>query len=148
MRVSTWITLAIIGVLFGGFVALWVVSPVTAQGADATSSDAHLEALVARIQKVAEGVAISPAEQELAKQLHAYQGAAIPYLLPLLESKQAEVREFAGYVLDGQDGLTEEHLEALIAAQQRGHAYVPLAIGRIGTPRAIKFLVDDLKTTP
>ena len=129
--------------------ALWVVSPVTAQAADAASSDAHLEALVARIQKVElAGGGIGPAEQELAKQLNAYQGAAIPYLLPLLESKQAKVRKFAGYVMSDQDGLTEEHLEALIAARQRGNGWVPRAIGRIGTPRAIKFLVDDLKTNP
>ncbi len=131
------------------FLALWVVSPVTAQAADAASSDAHLEALVARIQKVElAGGGIGPAEQELAKQLNAYQGAAIPYLLPLLESKQAKVRKFAGYVMSDQDGLTEEHLEALIAARQRGNGWVPRAIGRIGTPRAIKFLVDDLKTDP
>lgn len=128
--------------------ALWVVSPVTAQAADAASRDARLEALVASIQKVEEGEGIGPAAQELAKKLQAYQGAAIPYLLPLLESKQAKVRNFAGYVMSNQDGLTEEHLEALIAAQQRGNGWVPRAIGRIGTPRAIKFLVDGLKTNP
>jgi len=43
------------------------------------------------------------------------------------------------------DGLAEEHLDALIESRLRGDGWIPPAIARIGTPAAIRFLVEELK---
>ena len=111
--------------------------------------DAELRALLAKIPATAEGdLGISPAETTLAKQIQAHGAAAIPYLLPLLEHDEARVRQFAGYVLRDTAGLTETHLDALIAARRRGDGWIPPAIGRISTPRAIAFLVEELRKEP
>jgi HEAT repeat protein len=119
-----------------------------AHGSDEKARDADLPALVARISQVQNGSGIGKADQVLAKQLQAYKADAIPYLLPLLESQEKRIRNFAGYVLSDQKGLTEAHLPALIAAQQRGNGWIPPAIGRIGTPAAIQSLIAALKANP
>jgi HEAT repeat protein len=108
-----------------------------------------LDELIGRILAVAdEGDGITPEEQELATQIEAYGAEAIPRMLPFLESPREAVRDFAGYTVRDLDGLTEEHLDALIRARRGGNGWIPGAIGRVGTPRAIAFLVDDLKADP
>ena len=91
---------------------------------------------------------ISTGESDLAKQIHAFGAQAAPSLIALLDSEKASVRELAGYVLRDLPGLSESHLDALIDACERGDGWIPPAIARIGTPRAIAFLVGELKRTP
>jgi HEAT repeat protein len=127
-------------------VAVLIVSAKPVQAAESKYQESDLPTLIARIREMkGKLVGINPSEDQLAKKIGVFKGEAVPYLLPLLESKESAVSEFAGYVLRDQKGLTEEHLDALIAARRRGNGWIPNAIGRIGTPRAIQFLIDDLK---
>ena len=120
----------------------------TANGSVESDRDADLAALVASISTVHDGSGISQSDTELVRRLQAYKASAIPYLLPLLESKEKRIRDFAGYVLRDQKGITEEHLPALIAALKRGNGWIPPAIGRIRTPAAIRSLVANLESYP
>ena len=108
--------------------------------------DNEIKALIAKIPTIAmdEGVG-GQGSRNIVEELNAFHGLAIPYLLPLLKSKDLRVRDFVGYVLRDQVGLTEKHLDVLMDACHRGNGWLPLAIERIGTPRAIKFLVEELK---
>ncbi len=69
-------------------------------------------------------------------------------MMELLSAKDDNVRLFAGYVLRDLSGLTEANLDALIAAKRRGDGWIAPAIGRIGSPRAVAFLIEDLKAKP
>ena len=103
------------------------------------------EPLIQRLKKTAApGNGISPAEQDIAKQLQIIGAPAIPYLLPLLQYPDEEVRSLASYTLRDIDGLTEEHLDVLIESSRRGDGWIPLAIARIGTEKAVTFLVAQL----
>ncbi len=93
----------------------------------------------------APGEGISREEDRLAEAIYAYGGAAIPGLLPYLKDKNEEVRALASYILSSQPGLREEHLPALMESRLRGDGWIPPAIARIGTPKAIAFLVSELK---
>lgn len=88
---------------------------------------------------------ISQKEQETAKSIQILGPPAIPFLLPLLKSQNEGVRKLTSYTLRNIDGLGEEHLDALIDSRRRGDGWIPPAIAKIGTPRAIAFLVDELK---
>ena len=108
-----------------------------------------LAALVARIPKVAKGDSgISKEETALAKAIQSHKAAAIPLLIPLLDDERASVRTFTGYVLRDIEGLDETHLDALISARQRGDGWIPPAIARVGSPRAVEFLIGDLQAHP
>lgn len=108
-----------------------------------------LQQLVERIPEVVDDSGgIGTDAQELASRIQAHGAAAIPYLLPLFREESEPIRDFAGYVLRDLEGLTEEHLDALIQARLHGDGWIPPAIARIGTPRAIAFLVEDLKEEP
>lgn len=108
-----------------------------------------LTPLLDRIPVVAtDDPGISPAEDALAKQVQGYEASAIPYLLPLLVSEQSRVRRFTGYVLRDIHGLKESDLDALIAARKRGDGWIAPAIAHVGSPRAVQFLVDDLRDHP
>ncbi|ABF90197.1 PBS lyase HEAT-like repeat protein [Myxococcus xanthus DK 1622] len=108
-----------------------------------------LQQLVERIPEVVDdGGGIGTDAQELASRIQAHGAAAIPYLLPLFREESEPIRDFAGYILRDLEGLTEEHLNALIQARLHGDGWIPPAIARIGTPRAIAFLVEDLKDEP
>ncbi len=91
---------------------------------------------------------ITPEMGQLAAKFQVHGTAAIPSLLALLQDERAHVREFAGYVLRDQPGLTEDHLAALVAALERGSAWLPPAIARIDTPAARRALVDALVRAP
>jgi HEAT repeat protein len=65
-------------------------------------------------------------------------------LLPLLADENPAIRQLASYTLRDINGLTEEHLDPLIAACRRGEGWIAPAIARIGTPRAVNFLVEEL----
>ncbi|AKQ68432.1 PBS lyase HEAT-like repeat protein [Myxococcus hansupus] len=108
-----------------------------------------LPALLERMPYVvtdAKGLSLS--EESLAQEIQAHGAAAIPHLLPLLNSDSEPLRDFAGYVFRDLDGLTEEHLDPLIQARRKGDEWIAPAIARVGTPRAIAFLVEDLLETP
>jgi HEAT repeat protein len=110
---------------------------------------ATLEACLARFAAVAgTGGGIGPAEDELAQAVQRHGAAAIQPLLKLLESDQENVRTLACYTLRDIDGLTAEHLPALIRARRNGDGWIPPAIARIGTPEAVEFLIDDLRRDP
>ena len=119
-----------------------------AHGMDQRARDAEFAALIASIPMGSSNRGMHEKEQLLADRFHAHGPAAIPYLLPLLESNEEHLRNFAGYVLRDQTGLTARHLPALIKGYQRGSDWLPPAIGRIGTPAAIEFLIADLKARP
>lgn len=103
------------------------------------------EALVETLKKTAKpGSGIAEEEQEIAKKLQATGAAAIPYLLPLLREKNEDVRDLASYTLRDMEGLTEQHLDDLIDSCRRGDGWIPPAIARIGTPKAVTFLVKEL----
>jgi HEAT repeat protein len=103
------------------------------------------ELLVQRLKATASPeIGITKKEQALAKELQGIGAEAIPLLLPLLADENEAIRQLASYTLRDMDGLTEEHLDALIAACRRGEGWIPPAIARVGTPRAVNFLVEEL----
>ena len=110
---------------------------------------ATLEACLARIPVVAKGEeGMSPPEVALAEAVGRYGAQAVPHLIKLLESDKAGVRSFASFTLSDIDGLGPEHLAPLMKARRNGDGWIPPAIGRIGTPEAIEFLIEDLRNDP
>ncbi len=87
-------------------------------------------------------------EQTLAKEIQAFEATAVPYMLALLESDNEAIRQFAGYVVRDLKGLTERDLDALFRARAAGDGWIPPAIAHVGTPRAVQFLLDDLRQRP
>jgi HEAT repeat protein len=111
----------------------------------ATASGTNTELLVQRLKATAsQEIGITKEEQEVAKELQNVGAEAIPLLLPLLNDDNAAIRQLTAYTLRDIDGLTDEHLDALIAACRRGEGWIPPAIARIGTPRAVNFLIEEL----
>jgi HEAT repeat protein len=90
------------------------------------------------------GPGMSEDDDRLAKALRAAGPEAVPYLLVLLDHRRPEVRELAAYVLRDHPDLTAEHLPALLRAARREPGWLPVAIARIGTPGALRFLVSEL----
>lgn len=110
-----------------------------------TARASEVETLVETLKKTAKpGAGITEDEQEIAEKLQAIGPSTIPYLLPLLREKDKDVRDLASYTLRDMEGLTEEHLDALIESCRRGDGWIPPAIARIGTPKAVTFLVEEL----
>ncbi|MBA2271279.1 MAG: HEAT repeat domain-containing protein [Chthoniobacterales bacterium] len=123
-----------------------IASAVVFAGSAAFASDAAK--LVQRLKAVAKpDVGITKKEREVAEQLQALGAKAVPLLLPLLADKNTAIRELASYTLRDIDGLTEEHLDALIDSARHGDGWIPPAIARVGTPRAVAFLVEELVRT-
>lgn len=91
---------------------------------------------------------ISKEEQALAERLWEIGSPAIAGLIALLGDPDEHVRERVGYILRDIDGLDASQLPALIEARRQGNGWMPLAIARIGTPEAMRFLVDDLRRNP
>ena len=91
------------------------------------------------------GLRITETGEEVAKSIQRLGPEAIPYLLPLLKHENWCVRRLTAYTLGGVDGLRDEHLDALIELRLTGDEWILPAIARVGTPKAIKFLVDELK---
>lgn len=87
-------------------------------------------------------------EQAMATALQAYGATAIPPLLAMLTSEKEAVRELAAYTLSEIDGLTDEHLDALVEGWQLGTSWIERAVGRVGTPRALEVLVETLHEYP
>ncbi|MCP3162155.1 HEAT repeat domain-containing protein [Myxococcus qinghaiensis] len=107
----------------------------------------ELKTLVTRLQQVAADTMVTE-EDGLAVRIQAHGPAAIPALLSLLSNESKSVRQSAGYVLGDIEGLSEEHLEVLLRAQLRDGGFLSQAIGRIGTARAIDFLIAGLRNAP
>jgi HEAT repeat protein len=87
---------------------------------------------------------ISAKQGEMAKKVQALGAPAIKYLLPLLRGTNPGVRHLAAYTLRDIEGLTEKHLDALVEACRKGEGWLPPAIARIGTPKAVDFLANVL----
>jgi len=110
-----------------------------------TAFGPNVESLVQRLKAIASPeIGVTKEEQEVARELQQIGAEAIPLLLPLLSDQNAAIRDLASYTLRDIDGLTEEHLDVLIAACRRGDSWIAPAIARIGTPRAVNFLVEEL----
>lgn len=110
------------------------------------SGAAKLEDIPALIEKTASPrLGVTREQEETARSIGSLGPDAIPYLLPLLKHEDEGVRRLTSCILGGMNGLTEEHLEALMESRLRGDGWIPRAIARVGTPRAIAFLVDELK---
>ncbi|MEY2501075.1 MAG: hypothetical protein QOI07_1409 [Verrucomicrobiota bacterium] len=73
---------------------------------------------------------------------------AIPFLLPLLSDDDEQVRTLAGWVVSDIKGLSDEHLDILIQAYRSGIRLVGSGIVRIGSPRAVDFVVETLISDP
>lgn len=116
---------------------------------NAVDDQRSLEDLITEMHQVVTGDAgINTAQQQLARKLRGFGPASNPRLLALLDHNDEKIRTYAGYVIAGLDGLTDADLDSLMKARNRGDGWIPAAIGRIGTPQAIAFLVDDLRRTP
>ena len=134
----------------GLIIAFLLVASAWAQQPQAVNSG-ELEALLSEIPSVAkEGVdhGVGPQVEKLAKAIHRHGASAVPAMIELLSARDDNVRLFAGYVLRDLNGPTEAHLDALMASRRRGDGWIAPAIGRIGSPRAIAFLIEDLKAKP
>lgn len=106
--------------------------------------DACIRALIAAAEP---GPGISSKGQAASKAVLAFGDAAVPALLPLLKDERRDVRDLASYTLRDAP-VTEEHLDALIASRLKGDGWIAPAIARIGSPRAIDFLVSELRKEP
>lgn len=106
----------------------------------------EIATLVGQIKSIKNtSIWISNDEEKIARELHSIGASAIPSLLPLLSDPNRNVRAAAAYALRDMPGLQEEHLAPLIDAYHLdGVDWVGPAIARIGTPKAIDFLVNEL----
>jgi HEAT repeat protein len=103
--------------------------------------DACIGVLIAAAEP---GPGISPKERAASRAVLAFGDPAVPALLPLLKSENPDVRDLASYTLRDAP-VTEEHLDALIESRLKGDGWIPPAIARIGSPRAIEFLASELR---
>jgi hypothetical protein len=103
--------------------------------------------MTALIAAAEPGPGISSKGQAASKAVLAFGDAAVPALLPLLKNENHDVRDLASYTLRDAP-VTEEHLDALIASRLTGDGWIAPAIARIGSPRAIEFLVSELRKEP
>ena len=88
---------------------------------------------------------MSSRDQEVAKHLQGYGRAAVEPLLDLLQAANPKVRDRAGYTLRDMEMLTEDDLPALQAAMFGGNGWIAPAVARVGTPDAIRSLVENLR---
>jgi HEAT repeat protein len=113
--------------------------------ANTPGSCAGLDACITALVVAAEpGPGISATEQAASQAVLAFGEAAVPALLPLLEDENPDVQDLASYTLRDAP-VREEHLDALIASRLTGDGWIPPAIARIGSPRAIEFLLSELR---
>ncbi|MBN1674538.1 MAG: HEAT repeat domain-containing protein [Kiritimatiellae bacterium] len=126
------------------FVVLVLV--VTCFGGVCCSGSTNLNGIAELVEQSAEmGPGISDKEDEVAEHIWSLGPDAIPFLLRLLKHDNEDVRDLASYIVRSIEGLGEEHLDALIESRLRGDGWIPPAIAGIGTPKAIRFLVDELR---
>lgn len=131
-------------------VAPWDRPPVPEpkSAADTPSSCKSLDACISALIAAAEpGLGISSKGQAVSKAVLGFGDAAVPALLPLLKDERRDVRDLASYTLRDAP-VREEHLEPLIASRLKGDGWIAPAIARIGSPRAIEFLVSELRKEP
>lgn len=108
--------------------------------------DKKLRVLIDRIPKIApDHNEVNPEQVALVKAIQQYGGTAIPLLLPYLKHPRSGVRELTIYILRDIQGLNPYHLDILIASERKESGLLPYAIARIGTPRAVAFLIEDLQ---
>ena len=108
-----------------------------------------VSACVARLREVADpSTGITFSERGVAERLQALSPQSIAPVVSLLQDPDRNVRELAGYVLRDMPGLGPGHLVPLERAVEAGDGWLPPAIASIGTPEAVRFLVDQLKKKP
>jgi HEAT repeat protein len=118
-------------------------APSTSSGS-CNSLDTCITALIAAAET---GPGISPTEQAASKAVLAFGEAAVPALLPLLKDENRDVRDLASYTLRDAP-VREEYLDALMESRLQGDGWIAPAIARIGSPRAIEFLLSELRKEP
>lgn len=111
--------------------------------------EAHLASLLKAIPAMAqEGFGMDPAAEALARQIQAMGAPAVAPLVKLLSDGRPGVKAFAGFVLRDLETIPESALDALIHAHEQGNDGLSRAIARIGTPRAMAYLISDLRIHP
>ncbi len=104
-----------------------------------------VQKLVEELKKAAApGGGIGIKGQRVAIKLQSAGPVVIPYLLALLRDKNEDVKNLASYTLSDMEGLTEQHLDALLESCRLGAGWNPTAIARIGSPRSVEFLIEEL----
>ena len=84
-----------------------------------------LDGCLRALTSVAVGDAgITREEQALSREVTPFGAAAIPKLLPLLESEKRGVGNLAAFTLCDLNGFTEQHLDALIEARRQSYNFV------------------------
>jgi HEAT repeat protein len=71
--------------------------------------------------------------------------ASVHRMAPLLKHEDPAVRDLTTRILCHMHGLREESLDALIESKRSGNEAITVAIAKAGTPKAIAFLVEELK---
>ena len=128
-------------------VALCSVGP--AHGKDRTAVCTTVATCIERVHRVADpSDGITSPEDAVTDALHALGLQAIEPVIQLLQDPNENVRQLAGYILRDMPGLRPEHLDALERAVEAGDGWLPPAIASVGTPRAIRFLVDQVAKNP
>ena len=81
-------------------------------------------------------------DYDLAYSYHQLGAEAVPTLIEFLSDKEPQAWVLAGFILSEQPGIGEQHLSQLVegAAHQHAGGWLPIAIARIGTPRAVSFI--------
>jgi HEAT repeat protein len=103
-----------------------------------------LEDLVARVPAV-EHATENSAVLDLLIAFNHRGRAAVPKLLPYLADPRPRVRAFASSTLNGLPSQ-EEDFEPLVAAHRAGDQCALSSIARIGTPRAVRYVVSQMTT--
>lgn len=113
------------------------------------NADAEIDQLSAALRKAADpSQGITSEERQLTEKFQGIGKPAIPSLLLLLEDPNPDVRELAAYTLRDIDGLSESDLTTLIASQRKEDGWLPIAIARIGTPKAVDFVFEEFLKNP
>jgi hypothetical protein len=71
------------------------------------------------------GAGLNTKKQAFSEKLQAFGAEAIPVLLPYLKNDNLDAVSLASYALKGLDGLSEEHLGALIEGYHNGGVRLP-----------------------
>jgi hypothetical protein len=113
------------------------------------NEDPKLNALIKKLPTVADGaLGTSQKERDFAKEFHPFGRKALPLLLPLLTDGSDAVRKLVNEVLEGLPGKDDRELPRLIEAYRQGNTGVVFVISDIGSPKANRFLRDQIKKQP
>lgn len=91
---------------------------------------------------------LNDTERQIADRLKSFGPSAVPALIELLNDRNPDASEIAGYALRDIESIDPQYLPDLNRAMRRGDGWIPPAIGRIPTDEAARLLVDQLFRVP